>query len=123
MLRLLRSFLLLACFSLAVSCSKEEVPCICCLDDPTESIDWLKDIKVQMTQTAKPTGGQIIQYNYLGECVFWIDNCYNCADNLIVIYDAEQNIVCQFGGIIGLNTCPDFEKEATDEKVLFDMTG
>jgi hypothetical protein len=96
---------------------------LCISNDPLEEIDWLKDIKEMLEQRANPTGGQIIQFTYQGACVFWVDTCYGCADNLIRVYDAEMNVVCEFGGIAGFNTCPDFERAATDQKMLFDATG
>ncbi|MCH7770781.1 MAG: hypothetical protein IIA49_07155 [Bacteroidetes bacterium] len=62
----------------------------------------------------------IIQYWYNGNDVLLIDNCYQCADALSVVYDCEKNIVCEFGGIDGRNTCPDFYQIATNEEILYD---
>jgi hypothetical protein len=92
----------------------------CSIEDPLNEIEWLKEVKSNMDKRANPSGGEIIQFVYQDQCVFWIDDCFNCADNLIRVYDYEQNLICEFGGIIGLNTCPDFEKEATDRKVLYE---
>jgi len=107
----------------AFSCDKNNPDDPTCISgDPLEEISWLKEVKENMSKRANPTGGQIIQYTYQGECVFMIDNCFGCADNLLAVYDAEQNLLCEFGGIIGLNTCPDFDKEATNRKVIYDGT-
>ncbi|MBN1118519.1 MAG: hypothetical protein JXA77_15015 [Bacteroidales bacterium] len=65
------------------------------------------------------TGAQIIQYNYKGETVFMINSCYMCPDALAVVYGCDGEIVCEFGGFAGLNTCPDFYSLATDSLMLW----
>ncbi|MEP1488287.1 MAG: hypothetical protein ABJK28_07655 [Algibacter sp.] len=86
-----------------------------CSDDPLENIDWLKNL----INNTDSNGLEIIQYDYKEQTAFSINNCLNCADNLIVIYDCERNKICEFGGIAGLNTCPDFDSEATNKTVIF----
>lgn len=86
-----------------------------CGEDPLENIEWLKEL-VNNTDT---NGLEIIQYNYKEQIVFSINSCLNCADNLIVVFDCERNKVCEFGGIAGLNTCPDFDTEATNGTIIF----
>ncbi|GAA3607478.1 hypothetical protein Q4Q39_10535 [Flavivirga amylovorans] len=86
-----------------------------CSVDPLENIDWLKEL----LNNTDSNGLEIIQYDYKGQIVFSINNCLNCADNLIAVYDCERNKVCEFGGIAGLNTCPDFDTEATNKTVIF----
>ena len=63
---------------------------------------------------------QIIQYDYKNETVFLIDSCNGCNDNLTIIYNCKGEIICEFGGIAGLNTCPDFEKQANNKRVLWE---
>ncbi|WP_303317645.1 hypothetical protein Q4Q34_17165 [Flavivirga abyssicola] len=86
-----------------------------CSDNPLENIDWLKEL----LNNTDSNGLEIIQYDYKGQTVFSINSCLNCADNLITVYDCKRNKVCEFGGIAGLNTCPDFETEATNKTVIF----
>lgn len=86
-----------------------------CSDDPLENIDWLKEL----INNTDSNGLEIIQYDYKEQTVFSINNCLNCTDNLIVIYDCERNKICEFGGIAGLNTCPDFDSEATNKTIIF----
>lgn len=62
----------------------------------------------------------IIQYKYTGQAVFSVNMCLDCADAMTVVYDCDQNVVCQFGGIAGLNTCPDFEQNATRIRVIWE---
>ncbi len=92
---------------------------ICNVDDPLEELDWLKDIKRSIQLSMQPAGSEIIQYIYEGEPVFWVDLCYMCPDNLIVVYDCEGKVVCEFGGIDGRITCDDFSFVATDSTMLF----
>lgn len=107
-------------FSLAPSCeyiTVAEKPCN--VEDPLEDLDWLKDIKTSMELNMGMAGSQIIQYTYNDSTVFWVDICYGCADNMIVVYNCKGDEVCRFGGIAGFNTCPDFEENATDKTMLF----
>ena len=106
---------------LFVSACKEETK-TCDIDNPLETIDWLKQIKDYFEQNANPVGAQIIQYEYNGECVYWVDSCFGCADNYIIVYNSQQDTICEFGSIAGLNTCPDWDTEATNEVMLFDGT-
>ena len=92
----------------------------CDSENPTEDIPWLKETKEVLMISAKMTGAQIIGYKYKGESVFYIDACYNCIDDIKSVYDCNGNIICEFGGYAGLNTCQDFETEATDSTMLFD---
>lgn len=103
------------------SCENNEAndALVCNVENPLEDLQWLKDIKQVEQLSMKPTGAQIIQYIYKGEYVFWVDLCYQCPDGLIVVYNCEGEVICEFGGIDGRNTCMDFDTEATDSTMLF----
>ena len=49
-----------------------------------------------------------------------IDVCNGCADNLTTVYNCEGNVICEFGGIAGLNTCPDFDKNSTNKTIIYE---
>ena len=91
----------------------------CGTTKPLEELTWLKEIKAVMVVNANATGGQIIAYKYEGEDVFWVDDCYSCDDKVVVVYNCEGEVICEFGGISGQNTCPDFAEKATDSVMLF----
>lgn len=91
----------------------------CNVDNPLEDLPWLKEMKLTIQLRMSPAGAQIIQYTYQGDYVFWVDLCYQCADGLIEVYNCTGEVICEFGGIDGRNTCPDFETEATDSTMLF----
>jgi len=92
----------------------------CSTDNPLEEISWLKEIRDRFDMDMGPQRQMIIKYRYNEEDVFLIDDCYQCADNIITVYDCEKNIVCEFGGIDGRNTCPDFEQNTTNKVILYD---
>ena len=92
---------------------------ICDTANPLEDLPWLKEIKKVMEISMRAAGGQIISYKYKGDNVFWIDRCYGCADDLIAVYNCQGEVICEFGGIAGLNTCIDFHSEASDSTMLF----
>ncbi|MCB2218834.1 MAG: hypothetical protein KQI35_00460 [Bacteroidetes bacterium] len=123
MQQLNRYLLLLILFSgllMAASCNKRTDPVqLVPAGNPLTDLPWLKEIKQNLEISAKVTGAQIIQYTYRNEPVFWIDDCYNCFDKMIIVYDEAGNEICKFGGIAGLNTCPDFMQTATDSTMLW----
>jgi hypothetical protein len=92
----------------------------CNVDIPLEDLVWLKEIKNSFEQSSSASKKQIVQYNFNNETVFLIDGCVNCADNLTTLYNCEGEVICEFGGIAGLNTCPNFENEAIDRNILWE---
>ena len=79
--------------------------------------DWINEaihsIKVDGSK------GAVIRYKYHGEYVFLIDACHECPDYMASVYNCEQEHICSFGGIAGINTCPDFGDAATNEKIIW----
>lgn len=121
---ILKYALFLFAFTLIVTSCKEddlpeEVVTTCNIDNPLETIQWLKEIRDGFDMQANPLPKKIIQYFYQGECVFLIDGCVGCADNLTTVYNVNQDVICEFGGIAGVDTCPDFDTEATGEIILY----
>jgi hypothetical protein len=73
---------------------------------------WLDDVTQSITRNGYK--GEIIKYLYQNEEVYLIRGCLNiCADYIDVVRDCEGKTICEFGGIVGKNTCPDFDKGAT----------
>ncbi|MFC2129706.1 DUF6970 domain-containing protein [Bacteroidota bacterium] len=89
------------------------------MENPLEDLQWLKDIKQSIQLSMGPAGSQIIQYTYKGEFVFYVDMCNQCPDGLVLVYNCEGEVICEFGGIDSRNTCVDFDTEATDSTMLF----
>ena len=81
---------------------------------------WLKEIKTGLEISTSASKKKITQFTYNNESVFLVDICINCTDNLTSLYSCDGTIVCEFGGIAGLNTCPDFDKNATNEIILWE---
>lgn len=76
------------------------------------NLDWMTSMKNE-TQVIK-------SYRYKGQVVFLVeDTCTQCADLMAEVYDCTGKAICQFGGIAGLNTCPDFSTTATDELLVW----
>lgn len=113
-------FLLFSIVFLTSCPSDLEYEKTCEVNNPLEDLVWLKQIKTSFEQSASVTKKKIVQYQYNNETVFLIDVCFDCADNLISIYNCEGNIICEFGGIAGLNTCPSFDSEATNKIILWE---
>jgi hypothetical protein len=104
------------------ACNKddEDSSNVCDIENPLEDLTWLKDIKRTFDLNQSPQREQIIQYRYHGDDVFLIDACFQCPDAITYVRDCEGEIICEFGGIAGMNTCPDFDQDATNEIILYD---
>lgn len=107
-------FIVLIC-----GCTPKDQDMVCGVTHPLEELYWLHDLKQYFEQRMTPAGSQIVQYTYNGETVFWVDDCYRCSDGMQQVYNCEGDVICQFGGIAGVNTCPDFFEMATDSILLF----
>ncbi len=92
----------------------------CDSENPLEDLEWLKEKKTEIEMNSEIANAQIIRYTYKGNDVFWIDPCYQCPDALTTVYNCKGEPVCEFGGIDGRNTCPDFYNEASDSTMLLD---
>jgi PBP1b-binding outer membrane lipoprotein LpoB len=107
---------------LLTSCSetKELITTTCNTNNPLEDLTWLYEIKTNFDKSASASKKQIIQYTYKNETVFMIDICNGCSDNLTAVYNCEGTVICEFGGIAGVNTCPDFDEKATNQKIVWE---
>mgnify|MGYP000188359928 CR=1 FL=1 len=98
----------------------EETPITCEYTDPLKDLEWLKKIKTGFEQSASPSKKRITQYFYKNNVAFMINECVGCADNLVTVYNCYGKVICQFGGINGLNTCPDFEEDASNKLIIWE---
>lgn len=94
---------------------------LACEDDSVSiskctSPNWLEAEKSSIIQQGHK--GQITKYRYKNQEVYLIEGCLqNCADYLDVVKDCRGKIICEMGGIAGINTCPDFDKAVKLEEV------
>jgi hypothetical protein len=80
--------------------------------------EWFTSILNGLKQNPE-VKSEVISYTYHGQTVFYIDSCKGCADSMALVYTCSGEIICQFGGIAGFNTCPDFADFATHKKVIW----
>lgn len=104
---------------LFVSCEENKIN-TCGTESPLEDIVWLKELKTTFESDTSSTKRKIIEYEYKNKIVFLIDGCVACPDGMATVYDCEKNTICVFGGIAGVNTCPDFDKLATNKKIIWE---
>ena len=76
-----------------------------------QKILWIEELKIQFKEAVNQEQ-QIILYKYKNQYVYLVDACYQCPDAMSFVYDKEKNKLCEFGGIIGVNSCPDFNDKA-----------
>lgn len=91
------SFLVFGCENLDIPSGLPE-----CIEDQIKS--ELKNNEVRM-----PNKASVKAFIYNGEKVYIFDPGSGYADWLFTAYNEECDIVCEFGGFAGLNTCPDFD--------------
>ncbi len=102
-----------------ISCEEDKQISACQFEDPLEDLTWLKNIKRGFEMSAQPAQSEIYQYTYLDSTVFLVDPCVGCVDDLVSVYNCDGEVICEFGGIAGLNTCEDFDSLATDRVKLY----
>jgi hypothetical protein len=80
---------------------------------------WLND-KIEEFITNNPySKGRIEEFLYREQIVYLVNFCVACPDNLVYVYNEEEEVICEFGGIAGTNTCPDFSKEAIFKGIVW----
>ncbi len=93
---------------------REDVNKTCNAKNP-QDLPWLRRI-IDENQSNRH-GAEITRYTYKGKSVFLVDLCKQCDDGLSNVYNCEGEVICRFGGIAGLNTCPDFSEPAAGEVI------
>ncbi len=63
--------------------------------------------------------GEIYAYQYKGQTVFMVNSCTNCSDSMAQVYTCGGQVICTFGGIAGLITCPDFDDVAVNRVLVW----
>lgn len=97
-------------------CDKPIEPSIC---PDSENRDWYRTLTKQYKRS-NHIKVEIYSYTYNAQMVISVQTVEpTCCDFMDVVYDCSGNVICQFGGFAGLNTCPDFGTEATDKKLIF----
>jgi hypothetical protein len=86
---------------------REEIKNTCNVRNPRD-LPWLRKI-IDQNQSHRE-GAKIVGYTYRGESVFLVNLCEGCPDALTNVYNCKGEVICEFGGIDGRITCPDFSQ-------------
>ena len=100
------------------SCEETNLRPNCETEDPLAELSWLSELRDQLAARANGLGYEIIQYTYREEAAFLVNDCSGCPDRLDLLYNCEGEVICEFGGIDGRNTCPDFDTAADSLLIL-----
>jgi hypothetical protein len=102
--------------AILAGCSSEKT---CDVSNPLSDLSWL-DQKVQAFKQ-DDIKQRVSHYIYNNEDVYLVEDCLEiCADFLTIAYNCAGETVCEFGGIDGRNTCPDFEEKASLQATIYD---
>lgn len=91
---------------------------LCYVKNPINELPWLKKI-VDEQSTNYCNKIVIKNYRYNDKNGFLINYCIDCTEGLSIYYDCTGNVICEFGGIDGKNTCPDFSTKAVEGETIF----
>jgi hypothetical protein len=91
----------------------------CQVDNPLEDLIWLKNIVDAMKSNRSKA--EIYRGIYDGKDGFLIDMCVKCPDGLVQFMSCGGAVLCEFGGIDGRITCPDFEQKTTNLELIFEI--
>jgi len=107
-------------FIAVVGCDAETLrPIACNVEEPEKNIDWLAALIAQ----AEAQPGDVVRitlFTYENEDVFFIQQSENIADHMDIVKNCAGETICQFGGIAGLNTCPDFQEDAMGGQIIWE---
>lgn len=99
-----------------ISCSKNNS---CDVSNPLSDLDWLEQMVDNFKQDN--VNQRVGYYIYNNKDVYLVEDCLDiCADFLTIAYNCEGESICEFGGIDGRNTCPDFEANAVLQEILYE---
>lgn len=101
-------------------CEQEGPDTVCGLVDPANQLNWLSKL---ITESEKDISGNIIRishYRFEEENVFLAEQNPAIRDKLDLVFDCTGDIICQFGGIAGLNTCPEFDEDAEEVQAIWE---
>ncbi len=101
------------------ACESDRDEFVCGKEDPLNDLKWLKETKQELERRESLTGSYIIQYLLDGAYVFLVNDCFPCADNIDEVYNCKGELICSFGGLHGLNDCPEFFNTVTDSTMIF----
>jgi hypothetical protein len=89
----------------------------CNVENPLEELNWLSELVEGVKDN--PDKVEIYKCIYDYQEGFLIDLCVGCPDGLVEFYDCEGNVLCEFGGFDGRNTCPDFENSVSNMELIW----
>jgi hypothetical protein len=104
-------------FVLSVFCltgCREEIKNTCNVRNPRD-LSWVNKIIDQNRLNRE--GAEIVQYTYQGASVFLVNLCKGCPDAMTIVYNCQGEAICEFGGLDGRNTCPDFDQAVQGEVI------
>ena len=81
--------------------------------------EWLMASINDFEASGSDVKGQIDEYYYRSGTVYMVDFCKGCPDNLVRVFNIKGDILCEFGGFAGTNSCPDFETSARFEQTVW----
>ncbi len=114
----MKPFIFILLVSIGISCTPDFVSELCPTStENSDSKNWLQEKINGYKNTI--SGVKIWKLTYHNDVVFMINDCVNCYDGMVVVYNCEGAIICEFGGLAGLNTCPDFEANSSKPTLIW----
>jgi len=81
-------------------------------DDVLEDLPSCIQSEIESASQGGSNEASLTQYRYNGQIVYSFDPGLVYPDMMTTVVNEDCEVVCQFGGIAGMNTCPDFSQNA-----------
>lgn len=94
----------------------------CDVSNPAEDLDWMQSLIANFELSQQATGIRIESYTFNDEEVYLVNTCVGCSDNLLSVYNCQGEIICEFGGIDGRDTCGDFYENVSSKQFIYSNT-
>ena len=91
--------------------------------DETETLEHSEPEWVMEIMDKRPKFTKITRCVYDDVYVWKVNSCVTCNDMITKIYDADKNLVCQYGGVLRQNTCNEQDIYLEDCRVIYRPKG
>jgi len=89
----------------------------CDFDNPLTDLQWLKDLTAGHENSVE---ARIYQCSYTDGIGFLLEMCVGCPDFGYSFRNCEGEVLCYGGGLSGEDSCPEFEIDTQNKKLIWE---
>lgn len=84
----------------SISCKSQSLT-LC--GEPMENFNWLSALLEGREKAV------VFSFKHNDDVIVEYHHCYQCPDAMVIFYKCDGKKVCEQGGFLGTNTCPEFD--------------